>query len=59
MLQKDLLVSALFGLTYLALAVGRVPGMRFGRAAIALVGAAAMLAFDVLDLHEAAKAVES
>ena len=52
------LVSALFGLTYLALAIGRVPGLRIDRSGIALVGAAGMLAFGVLDLHDAAKAVD-
>ena len=52
------LVSALFGLTYLALAIGKVPGLRIDRSGIALVGAAGMLAFGVLDLHDAAKAVD-
>jgi Na+/H+ antiporter NhaD/arsenite permease-like protein len=53
------LVSALFGLTYLGLAAGRVPGLRTDRAGIALVGASAMLACGVLDLHEAAGAVDA
>ncbi len=52
------LVMTIFGLTYLALAVGKVPGLRIDRAGIALVGAAAMLAFGVLPLREAAKAVD-
>jgi Na+/H+ antiporter NhaD/arsenite permease-like protein len=52
------LVSTIFGLTYLALAIGRVPGLRIDRSGIALVGAAGMLAFGVLDLREAAKAVD-
>ena len=43
------LVSTIFGLTYLALAVGKVPGLRIDRAGIALVGAAAMLGCGVLD----------
>ena len=51
------LVSTIFGLTYLALALGKVPGLRINRAGIALVGAAAMLACGVLPLREAAKAV--
>jgi hypothetical protein len=42
------LVSTIFGLTYLALAVGKVPGPRVDRARIALVGAAVMLACGVL-----------
>jgi Na+/H+ antiporter NhaD/arsenite permease-like protein len=52
------LTSTIFGLTYLALAVGKIPGLRTDRPGIALVGAAAMLGFGVLNLHEAAKAVD-
>ena len=53
-----ILVSAIFGLTYLALALGKIPGLRIDRAGIALVGAAAMLVCGVLDLRDAAKAVD-
>jgi Na+/H+ antiporter NhaD/arsenite permease-like protein len=52
------LTTAIFVLTYLGLALGRVPGLRMDRAGIALVGAAAMLAFGVLDLSAAARAVD-
>ena len=52
------LVSTIFGLTYLALALGKVPGLRIDRAGIALVGAAAMLACGALSMHDAAKAVD-
>jgi Na+/H+ antiporter NhaD/arsenite permease-like protein len=52
------LVSTIFTLTYLALALGRIPGLRIDRAGIALVGAAAMLASGVLSMHDAAKAVD-
>jgi len=52
------LVSTIFGLTYLALAAGKVPGLRIDRAGIAVVGAAAMLVFGVLGLDEAARAVD-
>ena len=52
------LVSTIFGLTYLALAVGKVPGLRIDRAGIALVGAAVMLACGVLSLGDAARAVD-
>jgi Na+/H+ antiporter NhaD/arsenite permease-like protein len=52
------LVSTLFGLTYLALALGKVPGLRIDRAGIALVGAAVMLAAGVLSLPDAARAVD-
>ncbi len=51
-------VSAIFGLTYLALAMGKVPGLRIDRAGIALVGASAMLGSGVVDLPEAARAVD-
>ena len=51
-------VWTIFGLTYLALAMGRVPGLRIDRAGIALVGAAGMLAAGVLSMREAARAVD-
>nr|WP_303652538.1 anion transporter [Paludisphaera mucosa] len=52
------MVSLIFGVTYLALAIGRVPGLRIDRAGIALVGAVAMLACSVLTMREAAGAVD-
>ncbi len=52
------LVSTIFGLTYLALALGKIPGLRIDRAGIALVGATAMLACGVLSMRDAAKAVD-
>jgi Na+/H+ antiporter NhaD/arsenite permease-like protein len=52
------LVAAVFGLTYLGLAVGKVPGLHIDRAGIALVGAAAMMAFGVVGLKEAAASVD-
>ena len=52
------LVSTIFGLTYLALAVGKVPGLRIDRAGIALVGSAVMLACGVLSMGDAARAVD-
>ena len=52
------LVSTIFGLTYLALAVGKVPGLRTDRAGIALVGSAVMLACGVLSMGDAARAVD-
>ena len=48
------LTVALFSLTYLALAVGRVPGLRMDRAGIAFIGAALMLCTGVISLSEAA-----
>lgn len=58
MISKAPLAATIFGLTYLALAAGRVPGLRLDRASIALVGAAAMLACGAIDLREAAGAVD-
>ncbi len=37
------LILALFALTYLGLAVGRIPGLRLNRSGIALLGAIAMM----------------
>src|SRR4051794_19247170 len=44
---------ALFALTYLALAAGKVPLLRIDRAGIALVGAAAMLGTRTVSLDDA------
>lgn len=51
-------VAAIFGVTYLALAVGKVPWLRMDRAGIAVAGAAAMIASGCLTLHDAARAVD-
>ncbi|HEX3658958.1 MAG TPA: anion transporter [Pirellulales bacterium] len=50
--------SVLFGLTYLALAIGKVPGLRIDRAGIALAGAAAMMISGAVSLDDAARAVD-
>ncbi len=50
--------AAIFAAVYAALALGEVPGLRLDRPTIALAGAAAMLAFGVMDLQEAAGAVD-
>lgn len=52
------LVSTLFGLTYLGLALGEIPGLRIDRTGIALVGAAAMLGFGVVSMSDAARSVD-
>jgi Na+/H+ antiporter NhaD/arsenite permease-like protein len=44
--------------SYLALAIGRIPGLRIDRAGIALVGASLMVASGALTLDEAYKAVD-
>ena len=45
--------ATLFTLTYIALAFGRVPGLRIDRAGIALVGATLMLVTGVLGFEQA------
>ncbi|AWM40263.1 Inner membrane protein YbiR [Gemmata obscuriglobus] len=47
-----------FGLTYLGLALGRVPWLRTDRTGVALVGAAGVLACGLLSFDEAVKAVD-
>lgn len=47
------LTTALFTLTYVALAIGRVPMLRCDRAGIAFIGAALMLCTGVLTLRQA------
>src|SRR6185312_4255878 len=53
-----LMTSIIFGLTYLFLAIGKVPRLRIDRAGIALVGASSLRSLRVLDLDEAARAVD-
>jgi Na+/H+ antiporter NhaD/arsenite permease-like protein len=47
------ITSALFALTYVGLAVGKVPGLRMDRAGIALVGATLMLVTGMLSFEQA------
>jgi Na+/H+ antiporter NhaD/arsenite permease-like protein len=47
------LTAALFLLTYLGLALGKVPGLHMDRAGIALVGATLMLVTGMLSLDQA------
>jgi Na+/H+ antiporter NhaD/arsenite permease-like protein len=47
-----------FGLTYLGLALGRVPGLRTDRAGVALVGAAGVLACGLLSFEDAVRAID-
>ena len=44
--------------SYLALAIGRIPGLSIDRAGIALVGASLMVASDALSLEDAYKAID-
>jgi Na+/H+ antiporter NhaD/arsenite permease-like protein len=43
----------IFALTYLALAAGRVPGLRLDRTGAAIVGATLMIASNALTLRQA------
>lgn len=49
---------AIFIVTYVAIAIGRMPGLRVDRAGAALIGAALMVACGVLPLEEAYRAVD-
>lgn len=48
----------IFIVTYVALALGRIPGLKSDRVAATIVGAAAMIAFRVLTFEEAERAVD-
>jgi Na+/H+ antiporter NhaD/arsenite permease-like protein len=49
--------TIIFLATYFVLAVGSLPGFRIDRTGAAVIGASAMLAFDVLTLEEAYRAI--
>ena len=48
----------IFIVTYVALALGRIPGLKSDRVAATIVGAAAMVVFRVLTFEEAERAVD-
>jgi len=50
--------AAIFAVTYVALALGKLPGLRIDRTGIALAGATLMLAAGSLSLGEAGQAVD-
>lgn len=50
--------GAIFAGTYLALAIGKIPGLRIDRAGVALVGASLMVGAGVVTLEEASQAVD-
>ncbi|MBV9249038.1 MAG: anion transporter [Acetobacteraceae bacterium] len=54
----ELAAGAIFVGAYLALAIGKIPGLRIDRAGVALVGAALMVGAGVLTLEEANRAVD-
>jgi Na+/H+ antiporter NhaD/arsenite permease-like protein len=49
---------AIFAMTYLVVAIGRLPGFWLDRAGAALVGASLMVAVGILPLEEAPKAID-
>jgi Na+/H+ antiporter NhaD/arsenite permease-like protein len=48
----------IFAVTYLVLAIGRLPGFRVDRTGAAIIGASCMLAFNVLTVQEAYAAID-
>ena len=50
--------AAIFVTSYLALAIGKVPGLSIDRAGVALVGACLMVASGVVSLDDAYQAVD-
>jgi Na+/H+ antiporter NhaD/arsenite permease-like protein len=56
--SRSVAAGAIFVGSYLALAIGRIPGLSIDRAGIALVGASLMVASGALSLEEAYKAVD-
>src|SRR5712671_245743 len=55
---QSVAAAAIFASSYLALVVGRVPGLAIDRAGVALVGACLMVASGALPLEDAYKAVD-
>jgi di/tricarboxylate transporter len=55
---RSVAAGVIFVGSYLALAIGRIPGLSIDRAGIALVGAGLMVASGALTLEDAYKAVD-
>jgi Na+/H+ antiporter NhaD/arsenite permease-like protein len=55
---RKLAALAIFLASYLALAIGKIPGLSIDRAGVALVGAGLMVASGVLSLEDAYKAID-
>jgi Na+/H+ antiporter NhaD/arsenite permease-like protein len=51
-------IVEVFVVTYIVIAVGRLPGFRLDRAGAALVGASLMLALGALDIDEVSRAID-
>ncbi|MBD3846283.1 anion transporter [Bosea sp. SSUT16] len=54
----QILAIAVFLATYVAIAIGRMPGLRVDRAGAALIGAALMVGCGVLSLEDAYRAID-
>src|SRR5215472_9045178 len=57
-LMPEAAAITIFAMTYLVVAIGRLPGFRLDRAGAALVGASLMVAAGALPLEEAPKAID-
>lgn len=55
---RKIAAAVIFGASYLALAVGKIPGLSIDRAGVALVGACLMVASGALPIEDAYKAVD-
>jgi Na+/H+ antiporter NhaD/arsenite permease-like protein len=55
---RRLAAAAIFGASYVAIAIGKVPGLSIDRAGVALVGACLMVASGVVSLQDAYRAVD-
>src|SRR4030081_3891564 len=55
---REVAAAVIFAGSYLALAIGRIPGLSIDRAGIALVGASLMVASGALPLEDAYKAID-
>jgi Na+/H+ antiporter NhaD/arsenite permease-like protein len=55
---RRIAAAAIFAASYLALAIGKVPGLSIDRAGVALVGACLMVASGVVSLEEAYRAID-
>ena len=53
-----MLAGTIFIITYIGVALGRIPGLAIDRVGIALLGAIAMVVFGVLSLESAVKAID-
>ncbi len=55
---RKIAAGIIFAASYLALAIGKIPGLAIDRAGVALVGACLMVASGALSLEEAARAID-